>query len=72
MSDIDPGPVIPEREFLGLDTSDRMEATFATLRETAANSIARMDAAETAADMLVTLYRTGMLREAVEGWEKAR
>ncbi len=57
-----------EREFLGLDTVVN-------------NSLVRLNAAEAAADMLVHLYRTGInphptefarLREAVEGWEKAR
>ena len=57
-----------EREFLGLD-------------DVIAKATERTKAAETAADMLVTLYRTGItphssqfqaLREAVEGWEELR
>ena len=64
-----------------MSADDRVETAFATLRETAANSIARMDAAEEAADVLVHWYRTGLAmhpseferrREAVEAWEAVR
>lgn len=57
-----------EREFLGTD-------------DVIAKATERSKAADVAADMLVTLYRTGItphptqfaaLRAAVEGWEKAR
>ena len=70
-------------KILGATTSDaaRIEATLADVRTTGANAIARMDAAEEAADMLVHWFRSGIalhpndfraVLEAVEGWEAAR
>ena len=57
------------------------EAEFLGLDDVIAKATERTKAAETAADMLVTLYRTGItphpskfaeLRAAVEGWEANR
>lgn len=64
-----------------MNADDRMEVALAELRNTAASAIARMDAAEEAADMLVHWFRSGIalhpndfraVLEAVEGWEAAR
>ena len=74
-----PSADTPDESQLGEhpDLNDRMEAGFARLRETAANSLVRMDAAESAAEALskwahlLPTYATEA-REAAASWRLAR